>query len=698
MTVHTSQLIRIRQIFSIFLISLLIVFGSPAAAWAEEVPATTTDTTATAPTSTDPATTSTATDPAPTTSTEPVAPTTDTTSTAAPTTDPIQGPTSPTGADSTTYTYNEATGLWENDTYTWDPVTKQTAPKQEQSYSYNPATGQWDTTEWVYDAPSGTYIPNTVSVATPPEGAALDTSAGAPAGSSSDPTSTTTKTLSPSSTSLTSPNSSTSQPPKSTGLFDLFYNAAISNTLTSLAQSGDATVALNTLAGNALSGSASAIATVINLLQSSWNLLAGSFTTFTQNLFGNFIGDLTLDPGSTQNTQTTLPDNLAVNSDANAAINNKITLEANSGNATVSQNTEAGNATSGDATAIANLINAINSSIAAGQSFVGMLNIFGSLDGDILIPPELTQTLLAANAVGTLDTSKIENSSILGTFTNNQSITNNVSLDASSGGAAVSNNTSAGSATTGDASTNLTVLNLTGRQVIGKDALLVFVNVLGNWVGMIVNAPTGTTSAALGGGITGNSDLAMNTTSNQAITNDISVGAHSGDALVDSNTKAGNATSGDAKAAVNLVNISGSQFSLSDWFGILFINVFGTWKGSFGINTIAGTIPLIPTQSTTATAANTPTVSAVQAFRFAPTTSGGYSLENVDVNPEVLAAVTTDAHSSNSVAPTVSKTHFDPPLIPKSQDWTLSIMGVIVAGSLLGTERLLSRRNRMAIH
>jgi hypothetical protein len=314
-----------------------------------------------------------------------------------------------------------------------------------------------------------------------------------------------------------------------------------------------------------------------------------------------------------------------------------------------------------------------------------------------LIPPELTQTLLAANAVGTLDTSKIDNSSVLGSFTNNQTIANNVNLDATSGGATVSNNTSAGSATTGSAQTNLTVLNLTGRQIIGKDALLVFVNVLGKWVGMIVNAPTGSTSAALGGGITGDTNLALNSTGNQAITNNLNVGAHTGNALVDSNTSAGNATSGDAKAAVNLANINGSQFSLSDWFGVLFINVFGTWNGSFGINTVAGTIPVVPTQATVAAAAaaheSTPTVSSVRAFRFIPTQSGSYTLEDTGNGAEVLAAVAKEVkHQTAAIAPT----HYDPPLIPKSQDWTMSILGVVLAGSLLGTERLLSRRNRIS--
>jgi hypothetical protein len=422
--------------------------------------------------------------------------------------------------------------------------------------------------------------------------------------------------------------------------------------------------------------------------------MADSFSTFTQNLFGDMFGDLTLNPGSTSAASPKVPSDLTVNVDQNATIDNKITLEAGSGDATVTQNTQAGNATSGDATAIANLVNAINSSIAANKSFVGMLNIFGNLNGDILIPPELAQTLLAANTLGTLDTSKIENSSILADFTNNQTITNNVNLDASSGNATVANNTSAGNAKTGDAATNLTVLNLTGRQVIGKDALLVFVNVLGSWVGMIVNAPTGSTSAALGGGITGNTNLTANVSDNQTINNDITVGAHTGDAEVSSNTRAGNATSGNAKAAVNLVNISGSQFALSDWFGILFINVFGTWHGSFGIDTLAGNLPTVPVSSIATSVIPSPQVAGVKAFHFTPTSNGGFVLEEANDDSGVVAAAATTSTPQTPAKPSAS--HFDPPLIPKNQDWTLSIVGFLLAGSLLGTERFLAtRRNRL---
>src|SRR5581483_7237633 len=77
----------------------------------------------------------------------------------APASAPSQDPNKPQGPDANTYTYNTATGMWENDYYIWNPATGQTTPKTTQTYSYNPATGHWDTTDWIYDPAQGAYVP-----------------------------------------------------------------------------------------------------------------------------------------------------------------------------------------------------------------------------------------------------------------------------------------------------------------------------------------------------------------------------------------------------------------------------------------------------------------------------------------------------------------------------------------------------------
>jgi hypothetical protein len=574
---------------------------------------------------------------------------------------------------------NEATGLYENDYYTWDPVTRQTTPKTPQSYSYNPNTGMWDTTEWRYDAASGKYAPNVTSVSS---------LAGVNANIED-----------------TGPNSTNgiNLANGQDGTFNGFYNASISNNLSSLAMSGNVMVNGNTLAGNAMSGDATGITNVLNLLQSSMG--AGQdIATFSTDLNGNMVGDLLIDPSvlrSLQPASNQVAGNstLTVNSDANGHIANNVAVNADTGNATVDSNTTAGNATTGNANAVANIVNMINSLISSGKSFVGNININGNLDGDILLPPDVLNALLASNG------SSAPGQSLTANTNTTDVINNNVQTGATTGNANVAGNTVAGNATTGNARTNVTILNLTGRNVIGKNALLVFVNVLGRWVGMIMDAP-GSTAAALGGGITDSStsDTTINANTHNQIDNNVNVNANSGDAAVTNNTNAGNATTGNATASANLANITSSQLSLADWFGILFINVFGTWNGSFGVNTSAGNPSLPPVPSSSVAASSAP-----QVFQFVPGDSEAPArFVHANTSIFIFGSLETESASSGS-----SASQDNPPVVlasshpsghgvsqlPATQlsssthrDWTLPIIGAGISFILLGLDQFISRR------
>jgi hypothetical protein len=374
-------------------------------------------------------------------------------------------------------------------------------------------------------------------------------------------------------------------------------SATVQNGLDSQAETGDATVHHNTTGGNATTGNADVIATILNILSSVTNWSGAPLNTFIQDIDGDVFGDITIDPRVMSNANYVAKkpaDSLADSLDTDSRITNDINLSATTGNAGVHHNTTGGNATSGDANVLLNLINIINSWAAANQSFLGMININGSLNGDILLPQEFLQQLLASNSDSTTPTGNVS----IDTDTT-MGIQNNINLEAQSGEASVHHNGQAGSATTGDALTKMTILNLTNRQIIGSDAILVFVNVLGDWVGMIVNAPQGTTAAALGNastntgyGVQGDVELDIDT--DAQIVNNINLSARSGDATVHHNSEAGDATSGDATTSLNLINIINSQLSFSDWFGILFINVFGNWNGSFGVDTAAGETVVTP--------------------------------------------------------------------------------------------------------
>lgn len=391
-------------------------------------------------------------------------------------------------------------------------------------------------------------------------------------------------------------------------------NTGVTNTtdvttgVQSAGTSGNAKVQGNQTTGGATSGDANTDATVINSVHSTVDGGSG-VATFSYDVNGNVVGDITLTgSGSQANASSTTDLNNATNVTNKTTLNNDVDLSATSGSATVQGNESTGSATTGSANTVANILNLINTIIAANQSFVGTINIYGNLDGDILISPEFIPQLIASNS-GTVISSS--NLALAMNTNDDNTIVNNVNLSATSGNASVSGNESQGGATTGSAQTNLTILNLTGHQVTAANSLLVFVNVLGTWVGMIVDAP-GATAAMLGNGVvsdTTNVSSVANLANTSSITNNVTLAAKTGDATVDGNESAGNATSGNATASANIANISTSTFNLTGWFGVLYINVFGKWLGSFGVNTAAGTIqPLtgmaVPDKSATIAAPN----------------------------------------------------------------------------------------------
>jgi len=575
------------------------------------------------------------------------------------------------------YQYDEATGLWTNGTYAWDPNTGQTKPLNSPDYGFNPETNKWETKDWRYDPVEGKYVPNTIRLA--PVSAGKGTKHGE----------------------------------ESSNFFDLYYNAGISNNFYSSASSGNASVFGNTLGGNALSGNALTIANIFNMINSSIGLSGGpSIASFSSDIYGDVVGDLYVDPSALVNVQPAsgvdgMDPNLKVNVNTSSSVDNNINLASRSGDASVSGNTKGGNATSGSADAVANIVNMLNSAISSGGSFIGLLNIYGNLNGDILLPEGILNQLLASNG-GCVSVCS-GNSNVNVNLNDSQFINNNVNATAQSGTATVAKNTSAGNATSGNGQTNVTILNLTGRNVVAANSLLVFVNVLGQWVGVIMDAPAGSTSAALGTGVTqdstalaGKTDISADT--NARINNNIDVHAQSGNADVSKNTEAGNATSGDASASVNLANITNSNFSLANWFGILFINVFGTWNGSFGVDTVAGNKPRVGVSGEANGGGNI----APKVFQFVPATgnSNGMTLSSVDMdNATNVRAVATAMESvQNELAkqqtepasgtPTSNIEPSGKTVPDKNADFTLPMLGFAIGGSLIGGERLVSRRQR----
>ncbi len=493
------------------------------------------------------------------------------------------------------YKFNPETGLWENGIYAWNPANNKTTPLKEVNYSYNPETEQWDTDVWVYDSTAKSYVPQNVKATIENTGTNSTNQISNPVSdtqiSNTGPNSkqhANTGTIS-----NTGPESENTieEDDKNSKFFDTYFNASISNSLNSTASSGDASVLYNTNAGSASTGDAEVVASIINMLQSSWSANGQAPAILNTTIQGGHVGDLVIDPENLSVSDSSSLGKLNVEHVETAGIQNNLDIQANSGNALVSKNTNAGDATTGDALAVAQVMNLINSSIVAGQSFIGTINVYGDLEGDVLLPESLTEQLLAAKV-------PTANVSLTGDLElDNKTdivIDNNLQLASSSGNAEVSNNTNAGDAKSGNAQTDITVFNLIGEQLNSSSGLLVFVNVFGEWIGFITGAPEGSNSAFLGGGaaqstpIAGVTALDADIERSYVIENNINISASSGNATVSSNTNAGDATTGDAYAALNLLNFVNSSLNFSNIFGVVQLNILGNWYGSFGTDTAYG--------------------------------------------------------------------------------------------------------------
>ncbi len=635
----------------------------------------------------------------------------------------LQGPT---GASAHLYTYNPTTGKWESQYYTWDPVTQKRIPKYDVNYVYNPSNGMWEQTNWVYSPAAGAYkasvtkLPyNPYQQAVAPTNSIGNTGTGSSnqITNANDNPASITNTGNGSTNSIDDPQGPTSinntgagsnneanlgainnTGPKSQNviaydeygnvIYDVEVEVDVDNKVNSIAKTGDAGIFQNTSAGSALTGNATTTSNTLNMIQSTVGLMGAVPNVFTANIQGDYVGDIVINPKLLTSKQSPVAtDNLKVNVSTDADITNDINLLSVTGDATVAKNTLGGDAVSGDATAVANVINMINSAITSGDSFIGILNVNGDFEGDVLVADDVIDQLIAAN----VPTSQVclcgMQSEMIANIDTNQTINNNIEASAKSGKATVSNNTAAGDAKSGDANTNVTVFNLTGQRVVADSAILVFVNVLGKWVGFITDAPKGATSALLGGGVDNapyayNGSAEYSIDSDFTINNNIKVGAETGDATVDMNTEAGDAITGDAYSAANVANITDSSLSLDSWFGLLFINVFGNWHGSFGTDTAYGgrttqpgmggdsiAYPPKPRSSSSNTENGQP-ISDIVAYRVT-TTGSGESVAHVasakKISPEEVASALDastgeTAKNDDSKSTSSSKTNYVPVL------------------------------------
>ncbi len=282
----------------------------------------------------------------------------------------------------------------------------------------------------------------------------------------------------------------------------------------------------------------------------------------------------------------------------NGEIENNIIIEANTGSNLVGSTASSSAVNTGDINIINDVLNIANVNISGDEWFFAVVNIFGSLEGDILLPGIDDEVATSSGTSTELSIEEIfemngeESSEVVITNTSDAEVLNNINIDANTG-----SNTSSTTAEilTGDVNVESHIFNLVNYNIVGDTWKFAKVNVFGNWEGFIHGLPEGYGYYEDEEGITIYNDfldnpiyyeeysLLMVENENKATTtNNIEIKADTGNNSILHSEDGGVVSTGHINIRNSLVNFINSNFIGNNW-EFSMINVFGEWIGNLGI-------------------------------------------------------------------------------------------------------------------
>ncbi len=292
-------------------------------------------------------------------------------------------------------------------------------------------------------------------------------------------------------------------------------------------------------------------------------------------------------------------------------IRNLLDLKALTGQNEASKNTGGGSITTGNADVAATLVNLLNTTVINGSLWLTVADIFGNLNGNIILPDlaalaaalspmgttiDAGNSQTGPNSTNTIDVALKDTEKT--TVKNGAAINTTVNAKAITGQNEALMNTGGGSIETGDATVSASALTLANTTIEGGNWGLVVVNALNRWLGFLVGdagqvralsqeetireieARNGTTGPGSTNtiAITDEQERTTNVTNDAEITNEINAQAITGQNEANMNTGQGKIVTGDAAVKATTVNIANTTVKDGSLF-IAVVNIFGDWFG-----------------------------------------------------------------------------------------------------------------------
>lgn len=294
----------------------------------------------------------------------------------------------------------------------------------------------------------------------------------------------------------------------------------------------------------------------------------------------------TAPPGETVGTSATTSEttsleteekSLTVENKNEAEVGTESTVVSTTGDNLASENLGDVKIVTGDALALANILNLLNTNIVGSNFEVLLLNLVNENGGEINLN-ELWQQLQEKQAGSGLSLAAGSDSSNLSVAIKNQNdanLTNDINVGAGTGGNEANGNGSV-DMTTGDAKAVANVANMVNTNIYGADFLFTIINIIDPKTGDLV-LPRSEMFGAVGSSFEGSRYVFAN--NNQAdIGDNVSSLADTGGNESNNNGDS-LMTTGEATAHSNSFSLVNLNISQNNWF-FLIINNLGHWSGS----------------------------------------------------------------------------------------------------------------------
>jgi uncharacterized repeat protein (TIGR01451 family) len=328
-------------------------------------------------------------------------------------------------------------------------------------------------------------------------------------------------------------------------------------------------------------GDAEAAALIVNDINS--NKIGCNFTDLIYNITGVYDGDINLYEEFRrilENECSSFSDEeviaILIENINEALVKNTASASAESGENSISGAGEASIST-GDAAALAIIINLINRNLVGDNWLFSVINVLGEWNGDLIVPGE-----------GLLNFSGgPENINLEVTNENSASVNNTAASSASTGGNSAEGSDEA-QIETGDAASFSNVLNVINTNIVKNNWFFLMINNAGNWIGSILNWEGGILSNVFSYdfGSNGLNDIASGiggilgvSNKNEAdVENTASASAATGGNSI-SDSGSASISTGNATAIAHILNFINTNIVGNNWFFAV-VNIFGSWNGN----------------------------------------------------------------------------------------------------------------------